>query len=118
MKFCSTTVSFLEDALLHGKYLGLSIDVGPTMTAKILTPTDKIVHCSTYRPLMPEELVDLVKQDPMKDSLQKGEEWWGTHLVKDNLSGLDSLTHQTNNHTWLTNKQTRYSLSLRRRGRG
>ncbi len=35
--FCSTTVSFPEDLLVLRKYLGPSIDIGPTMTAKILT---------------------------------------------------------------------------------
>ncbi len=66
VKFCSTTVSFPEDPLVLGKYLGLSIDVGPAMTTKILTLTGEVVHCSTYRPLTPEELADPVKQDHMK----------------------------------------------------
>ncbi len=48
VKFLSTTVLFPEDLLVLGKYLGLSIDIGPTMTANILTPTGKVVHCSTY----------------------------------------------------------------------
>ncbi len=43
VKFCSTTISFPEDPLVLGKYLGPSIDVGPAMTAKILTPTGKVV---------------------------------------------------------------------------
>ncbi len=54
VKFCSITVSFPEDPLVLGKYLGPSIDVGPEMTAKILTPTGEVVHCSTYKPLTPE----------------------------------------------------------------
>ncbi len=66
VKFCSTTISFPEDLLMLGKYLGPSIDVGPAMTTKILTPTGKAVYRSTYRPLMPEEIADPVKQDQMK----------------------------------------------------
>ncbi len=60
MKLCSTTAFFPEDPLVLGKYLGLSIDIGPTMIAKILTPTGQVVHRSTYRPLTPKELADLV----------------------------------------------------------
>ncbi len=37
VKFCSTTVSFPEDPLVLGKYLGPSIDIGRAMTTKILT---------------------------------------------------------------------------------
>ncbi len=49
VKFQSTTVSFPEDLLLLGKYLGPSIHVGPAMNAKILTPMGEVVHRSTYR---------------------------------------------------------------------
>ncbi len=38
-----------------GKYLGPTTDVGPAMTAKILQHNDKVVYCSTYRPLTIEE---------------------------------------------------------------
>ncbi len=61
VKFCSTTILFPEYPLILGKYLGPSIDVGPTMAAKVLTPTGKLVHCSTYRPLTSEELADPVE---------------------------------------------------------
>ncbi len=60
VKFRSTTISFPEDPLVLGKYLGPSIDVGTVITAKILTPTGEVVHPSTYRPLMPEEIADPV----------------------------------------------------------
>ncbi len=61
VKFRSTTVSFPVDPLVLGKYLGPSIDVGPAMTAKILTPTGKVAHRIPYRPLTPEETADPVK---------------------------------------------------------
>ncbi len=60
VKFHSITVSFPEDLLVLGKYLGLSIDIGPVTTTKILIPTGKVVHPSTYRPLTPEEIADPV----------------------------------------------------------
>ncbi len=61
VKFRSTIISFPEDPLVLRKYLCPSIDVGPAMTTKILTPTGEVVHHSTYRPLTPEELADPVK---------------------------------------------------------
>ncbi len=44
VKYCSTTISFPEDPLVLGKYLGPSIDIDPTVTVKILAPTGKVVH--------------------------------------------------------------------------
>ena len=41
-----------------GCYLGSSIDVGPAMTAKILTENGQVLHRSTYRPLTPDEIAD------------------------------------------------------------
>ncbi len=71
--------------LVLGKYLAPSIDISPTMTPKILTPTGNIVQHSTYRLLMPEELADPVKHDHMKAFLRRAEEQWGTHLVRGQL---------------------------------
>ncbi len=68
-----------------GKYLGPSIDVGPAMTTKILTPTGEVVHRSTYRPLTPEEIADPVQQDCMKDFLRMAEDRWGRHLARGQL---------------------------------
>ncbi len=85
VKSFSTTISFPENPLVLGKYLGPSIGIGPTMTAKILTPTGEVVHCSTYRMLMYKELADPVKQDCMKAFLQMSVEQWGNHLVRGQL---------------------------------
>ncbi len=80
---------------------GLSIDVGPTMTAKIPTPLEKGVHCSTYRPLMSEKLADPFKQDCMKAFLQMAEEWWGTRLVRGQLEEVGLIAKP-----YLDNQQT------------
>ncbi len=77
VKFCSSTLSFPEDLLVLGKDLGPLIDVDHAMTAKILNhpqSTGKVIHHSTYRPLMPEELTSPVKQDPMNIFLHNAEE--------------------------------------------
>ena len=56
--FCNKTAPFPDDVLKLGHYLGLSIDVSPAMTAKILTENGHVLHRSTYRPLTPDELLD------------------------------------------------------------
>ena len=60
--FRDTVVSFPEDKLVLGRYLGPSIDVGPALTAKILKQNGEIVHRSTYRGLTPEELASPTEQ--------------------------------------------------------
>ena len=54
--FRDSAVSYPEDKLVLGRYLGPSIDAGPALTAKILKKNGEIVHRSTYRGLAPEEL--------------------------------------------------------------
>ncbi len=65
---------FLKTCLCSGNTLVQQFDIGPVMTAKILTPTDEIVHHRVYRPLTPEGLADPVKQDNMKAFLQMAED--------------------------------------------
>ena len=52
------TALFPDDVLKLGCYLGSSIDVGPAMTAKILTENGQVLHRSTYQPLTPDKLLD------------------------------------------------------------
>ncbi len=85
IKVQSTAVSFPEDLLVLTKYLGLSINVGPAMTAKILTPMGNVVHCSMYRPLTFEDPAYPVKKDCKKAILWIAEYWWGSHLAKSQL---------------------------------
>ncbi len=106
MKFCSTTVSLPEDPLERGKYLGLLIDVDPVMTAKILTPTGKIVHCSTYRPLTPEKLADFNIHDIMKAFLQ-----WGTCLTKEQLEEV-GLVNTLDPQQYQDDEQTRKTFPV------
>ncbi len=105
MKFCSTTDSFHEDLLILGKYFGPSIDFGPTITTKILTSTGKVVHCSTYRLLTPEEIADPIKQDHIKAFLQMAEELWGNCLVRGLLVEV-GLIDMLDPQPYLDNQQT------------
>ena len=49
---------FSAEKMYLGRYLGPSIDVGPALTANILKSNGDMVHCSTYRSLLPEEFND------------------------------------------------------------
>ncbi len=86
LKFCSHPFSFPEDALICKNYCGLSIEIGSTMTAKILTPTGEIVHHSTYRPLFSIEITDTVDQNCKKTFLCTAAEQWGTYLTRRHLT--------------------------------
>ncbi len=55
------------------------------MTTKILTLTGKVVHWSTYRPLMLKALADTVLQDHMKAFLITARDWWDTCLARGKL---------------------------------
>ena len=58
VKFHDHGVAFPGDALVLGKYLGLSIDVGPDMTQHIMKANGEIEDCSTGHSLTPEECVN------------------------------------------------------------
>ena len=49
---------FSAENMYLGRYLGPSIDVGPALIANILKSNGDMVHCSTYRSLLPEEVND------------------------------------------------------------
>ncbi len=74
------------------------------MTAKILTPTDKIVQYSTYILLTTKELADLVKQDCIKAFLWTAEEWWDNHLVRGQLEEV-GLINTPDKQPYLDNQQ-------------
>ncbi len=75
------------------------------MTAKILTPTCKVFHCGTYRPLMPEEIADPVKQENMKAFLRMAEEWWDRHLARGQLEEV-GLIETPDAQPYLDDQQT------------
>ena len=54
---------FPDDVLKLGHYLGPSIDVGPAMTANILTQNRKVLHRLTNRPSTPDEISDKNRSD-------------------------------------------------------
>ena len=48
------TSPFSDDVLKLGHYLGPSIDIGSSMTAKILKENEQVLHRSTYQPFVPD----------------------------------------------------------------
>jgi hypothetical protein len=55
LKFRDTTVSYPEDKLTLGQYLGPSTEIGPAMTAKILKGNGQYQHRTTLRGLTEDE---------------------------------------------------------------
>ena len=54
--FRDLAISFPEDKMVLGRYLGPSIDIGPDMTVDILKSNGEVVHWLTYRALLTEGL--------------------------------------------------------------
>ncbi len=75
--------------MLHlGKYLGSSIDVGPTMTAMILQHDGEVVYHSTYQSLTVEEQADLTIQKDMITFRESVEDFLGEKLTHNELQEL------------------------------
>ena len=45
--FRDDPIQYPDENLMLGRYLGLSIDVGPEITAKIMMANGEFMHCST-----------------------------------------------------------------------
>ena len=50
--FRDSVVFFPEDKMFLGRYLGLSTNVGPSMTVNILKSNGEVVHWLTYQALL------------------------------------------------------------------
>ena len=51
-------MTFSAEKLALGRYCGPSIDVGPSLTSKIMKNNGQQFHRSTYMTLTPDELVN------------------------------------------------------------
>ena len=56
IKLRDTTVSYPENKLVLGSYIGPSTDIGPAMTAKIIKANGQYTHCSTPSLLTQDEI--------------------------------------------------------------
>ena len=56
--FRDEPVRYPDDNPVLGRFLGIAIDVGPAMTAKILKSNGEVLHRSTYRGLTDAEVIN------------------------------------------------------------
>ncbi len=78
-------VEYPNNLLCLGRYLGLAIDVGPAMTAKILQHNGEVVYRSMYWPLTAEAKADGQVQLDILTFREGVEELLGTKLTWDAL---------------------------------
>jgi hypothetical protein len=77
-------VAFPDNAMVLGKYLGPSIDVGPAMTSRIMKANGELEDRSTVRALTSEERVNAALFQEQQEFLDSVENRWGPKTtVKD-----------------------------------
>ncbi len=81
-------IDYTDEPLHQGKYLTLTIDMGPAMPTKILQHNCKVVYQSTYRPLTIEEKLDLTIQLDMNAFKETTEEGMGIKLMHNKLEEI------------------------------
>ena len=86
--FWYVTASFFDDMLKLGHYLGPSIDVGPAITANILTENGQVLHRSTYQSLTPDELLDRDGSDTWDQFMARVHERLGSHVLPKDLEDV------------------------------
>ncbi|KAL3786440.1 hypothetical protein HJC23_011021 [Cyclotella cryptica] len=77
VKFQDQGVAFPGDALVLGKYLGPSIDVGPAMTSRVMKANGEIEDRSTVRALTAEDRVSAALFREQQQFLASVEGRWG-----------------------------------------
>jgi len=81
----SKLVQFPDKNPTLGRYLGVAIDVGPAMTAKILKANGEVVHRSTYRGLTEKEVnnaAHIAQRDEFDASIA---EKWGADCTPEDF---------------------------------
>ena len=76
--FYNKTAPFQDYVTKLGHYLGPSIDIGPVMTAKILSENGQVIQSSTYRMLLSDELADKDGSDAQEQFMARVYEWLGS----------------------------------------
>jgi hypothetical protein len=80
-----SSISFPDDRLCLGRWIGPALDVGPAMTAKVLKPNGNTRYVSTYRHLTDEErAMDEIKQK-MKEYNKEVHEALGPSATLDDI---------------------------------
>jgi len=71
------SVTFHDDALVLGKYLGPSIDVGPAMMQSVMKANGKVEDHSTVRFLTSNEFINAAMHKEQEHFLTSVTDWWG-----------------------------------------
>jgi hypothetical protein len=90
VEFREQGVAFPDDALVLGKYLGPSIDVGLAMTSRVMKADGKMEDRSTVCALTSEERVNATLFHEQQEFLTSVEKRWGPKTMVKNL-GPDVL---------------------------
>jgi Reverse transcriptase (RNA-dependent DNA polymerase) len=87
--FRDSTVSFPEEAMVLGRYLGpTDPEAGSVMSAKILKDTGKVVRRNTFRGLTQEEVDSVEMKKRCSDFDKKVHEKLGHAITEKELSGI------------------------------
>ena len=79
--FWDETAPFPDSMLNLGCCFGPSINIGPAMTAKILTQYGKVLHRSTYRPLTADKIADKDGSDAQEHFMARVYERLGSWVL-------------------------------------
>ena len=79
------TVSFPDDVLKLGHYLGLSTNVGPAITT---TENGQVLHRITYRPLTSDEFLDKDRSDAQEQFMARAYEKLGSWVLPRELENI------------------------------
>ncbi len=83
------TAKFPEEKEVLGRWLGPAIDVGPAMTAKILTNKGEVLYRSTYRRMTEEEVINPERVKEMGDFDQSIRTKLGDPVEHEELMSID-----------------------------
>ena len=90
VKFREQGIAFPDDAMVLGKYLGPSINVGLAMTSRVMKANGKLEDRSTVCALTSEEHVNAALFREQQEFLTSVEERWGPKTTGKDL-GSDDL---------------------------
>ena len=76
---CDETAPFPDNVLKLGHYLVPSIGKGSAMSPKIFTQNGQMLHRSTYRPLISDEIADKEGLDAQEQFMARVHEKLGSH---------------------------------------
>jgi hypothetical protein len=97
VKFRDTSQQFPDDNIVLGRYLGTDVDVGTSLTAKILKKNGEVVYRSTYRPLTDEELQSEAEKKARTDFDAEIERRLGPSMKPDDFedNDIETPTYET-----------------------